>query len=161
MKTLLVVLACASVLVAEEQAVPKKEQVPALIKQLKNREPKVRAAAADDLGQVGAIRAADAEPAVAPLLEALGDKESNVRRAAAVALGRIRLQAKEVVPELTKRLEDGAPAVVQAAAVALGAFGAEAKEALPALQKAQKNAGENKKLRQALQQAIKTIRASD
>lgn len=143
------------------QTVPKPEQVPSLIKLLKNKDPKARASAAEDLGQIGAIRAQDAQPAVLPLKEALADKEPNVRRAAAVALGKIRLEAKEVVPELSKLLDDKSPAVVQAAAVSLGAFGAEAREALPALQKAQKDAGANKKLRKILQGAIQQISASE
>lgn len=143
-----------------EQAAPKPEQVPGLTKLLKNRDPMTRARAAEDLGLIGAIRAADAEPALPALREALSDKEPNVRRAAAVALGKIRLEGKEVVPRLTKLLEDKSPGVVQAAAIALGAFGAEAREALPALQKAQKSAGADKKLRKLLQQAIQQIRAS-
>lgn len=159
MKTLLLV---AGVLLSpvKEQTVPKPEQVPSLIKLLKNKDPKTRAGAAEDLGQVGAIRAQDAEAAVKPLTEALRDKEPNVRRAAALALGRIRLEAKEVVPEVAKLLEDRSPAVLQAAATSLGAFGAEARSALPALQKAQQNAGKDKKLRKVLQGAIQQVRAS-
>lgn len=161
MKTLLAVVVLFGLcgLENEEQTVPKKEQVPNLIKLLKNKDPKLRASAADDLGLIGAIRAQDAEPAVGPLREALRDKEPNVRRAAAGALGKLRLEAKLVVPELAKLLEDKTNAVVIAAAVALGAFGAEAREALPALQKAQKNAGMDKKLRKILQGAIAQVRA--
>ena len=161
MKTLLLVAGCLLLAPAEEQAVPRKEQVPSLIKLLKNKDAKARAGAAEDLGQVGAVRAQDAEPAVIPLKDALRDKDAGVRRAAAVALGKIRLEAKAVVPELAQGLEDRSSAVVQASAVALGAFGAEAREALPALQKAQKNAGADKKLRKVIQGAIQQIRARD
>ena len=162
MKTLLLAfgLVCLGTTLGEAQAPPKKEQVPSLIKLLKNKDAKVRANAADDLGQVGAIRALDAETAVVPLKDALRDKEPNVRRAAAAALGKLRLEPRVVVPELAKRLDDGSPTVIQAAAVALGAYGAEAQEALPALQKAQKNAGADKKLRKLIQGAIAQVRAS-
>lgn len=157
MKTLLLVTSCLFIF-AEEQTVPKPEQVPSFIKLLKNKDPKTRANAAEDLGQVGAIRAQDAEAAVKPLMELLRDKEPNVRRAAALALGRIRLEAKTVVPEVAKLLDDKSLAVIQGAATALGAFGADARSALPDLQKAQKKAGKDKKLRKVLQGAIQQIR---
>src|SRR5262249_17751520 len=101
MKTLLLAVGvgCLAAAVSQAQTAPKKEQVRSLIKLLKNKDAKTRANAAEDLGQVGAIRARDAEPALPALKEALRDKEPNVRRAAAVALGKIRLEAKEVVPE--------------------------------------------------------------
>jgi HEAT repeat protein len=158
MKTLLLV---AGLLVPFAEAqVPKKEQVSSLIKLLKNKDAKTRAKAADDLGRVGVVRALDAEDAVKPLTELLRDKDAGVRAAAATALGKIRLEPKTVVPEVAKLLAEKSPTVLVAAANALASYGADAKEALPALQKAQKNAGADKKLRKVLQAAIATIRAS-
>ena len=159
MKTLLLVTGF--LVTFTEAQVPKKEQVPSLIKLLKNKDPKTRAKAADSLGQVGIVRALDAEDAVKPLTELLKDKDAGVRAAAATALGKIRLEPKTVVPELAKLLEEKSPTMLVAAANALAGYGKDAKETLPALQKAQQNAGADKKLRKVLQGAIATIRAGN
>lgn len=138
-------------------APPKKEMVPSLIKSLENnRDAKVRAGAAEDLGHIGAVRAVDAEPALPALRQALKDKDAGVRRTAAEALGKIAVDAKETVPALIDALADPAVPVRGAAATALGQFGSEAKDAVPALQKAQKEA--DKKQRKVFAQALQRIR---
>ena len=66
----------------------KKDDVPSLIKDLKSKSPKVRISAAEDLGHIGAIRAADAKDAIPVLYEILKkDKDATVRKAAAGCSG--------------------------------------------------------------------------
>jgi HEAT repeat protein len=116
-----------------------------------------RAAAADELGRHGAIRARDVKDAIEPLLEALKkDKDADVRRAAARALGDISPDPTDVVPALTEALKDKSVVVKMAAAGALGQYGPDARSALPSLRElaAMKN---DKKLSQVARVAIKSI----
>jgi HEAT repeat protein len=159
----LVSLCCLALLAGPAAAQDvKKEDVPKLIKDLKHGSAKVRIAAADDLGRLGALRAEYAKPAVPSLLELVKkDSDAKVRAAAARALGRMMADPKEAVPVLTEALKDKAMAVRVAAATALGQFGPDAKEALPALQQVVQEARKNKQqmLLQAAGTAIKSIRS--
>jgi HEAT repeat protein len=141
-----------------EADVPKKIDVAKQISLLRGaKSARDRAAAADELGRHGAIRARDVKDAIEPLLEALkSDKDADVRRAAARALGDISPDPKLVVPALTESLKDRSVTVKLAAATALGQYGADAKSALPPLRElaAMKN---DKKLSQAARVAVKSI----
>src|SRR5947209_583317 len=118
---------------------PKKEDVPKLIKELKDKDAKTRAAAAEELGHIGQVKKSFTESAVAPLMDAMKDKDINVRKAATEALGKIDPDATVAVPALVEALKDKAPPVRQAAAGALGQIGPDAKDAVPDLREAQKD----------------------
>jgi HEAT repeat protein len=136
---------------------PKKSDVPRLIKELRQSDnSKVRTAAAESLGALGAVRTSYVKDAIEPLAEAVTkDRHSDVRAAAATALGAIRPDAKVAVPPLTEALKDKTPAVKIAAAVALTAFGPEARQAVPLLEELAKD--KNKKVSQAAKEAMKSI----
>jgi HEAT repeat protein len=140
-----------------------KEDVPPLVKALREGDRRARAEAAEELGLIGpaaaaalpALRAAgkgaDARArvsaslalaridpkeegaAVPALAAALKEGAAEVRAAAAAALGKLGPAGGRAVPELTKALEDGDPRVRWAAADALGQIGPAAKAAVPAL----------------------------
>src|SRR5207248_1705481 len=76
--------------------------LPELTAQLKDKDAKVRRAAAQDLGRRGP-RAVAATPA---LVEALADGAAEVRTAAAEAIGSIGITAKSAVPALLAALKD-------------------------------------------------------
>jgi HEAT repeat protein len=131
----------------------KKDEVPALVKELKNKNPKVRISAAEALGHIGAIRAADAKDAVPVLLDILKkDKDANVRKAAATALGQMDPDREQAVPGFIEALKDKSPAVRMAAAGALSILGEDARDAIPALKEAQndKDRGVSRAARMAL-----------
>jgi len=141
-----------------------KDDMPRILKDLKFGNPKARAQAAKDAGDLGAIRASDAKEAAPLLLDlAKKDKIADVRRAAAEAIGKMGTDADKAVPVLIDCLKnDKAMPVKIAAAKSLGQFGSEAKEAIPALQEAAKQDEKqkaNRPLVQAARQAIKYIRA--
>src|SRR5690349_8865465 len=83
--------------------------------QLKDKDAKLRRAAAQELGRRG-VKAVTAVPA---LTEALADSASNVRTAAAEALGGIGVTAKSAVPKLMNALKDKDAMVRETAAEAL------------------------------------------
>jgi HEAT repeat protein len=122
--------------------VPKKKDVPKYIKQLKSSPSgKVRAEAAQALGDRGAIRKADVTDAIEPLLNALkNDRVPLVRKAAAEALGKIGPDKNVAVKPLIEALNDKEIEVKIGAANALRMLGPDAKEARPALQKLFKEA---------------------
>ena len=105
------------------------------IEVLKDKDVRVRNAAAFVLGQIGPA-AKDAVPA---LSEALKDKEGYVRRAAVSALGRIGPAAKDAVPALMVALKHKNRRVRSYAANALGQIGPAAKAAGPALKAMSEN----------------------
>ena len=141
-----------------EADVPKKIDVAKQISLLKGaKSARDRAAAADEIGRHGAIRARDVKDAVEPLLEALkSDRDADVRQAAARALGDVSPDAKRVVPVLTEALKDKSANVKAAAALALGQYGKDARPALPALRElaAMKT---DRKLSQTARMALKSI----
>ena len=100
-----------------------KDLVEQFAKQLEDKEPVARSAAAEALGQMQAKEYAP------KLVELLKDSEPYVRRAAAEALGQ--MQAKEHAPKLVELFKDSEPYVRRAAAEALGQM--QAKEHAPKL----------------------------
>jgi HEAT repeat protein len=143
--------------------VPKKEDVPKYLAQLKNsKNGPDRAKAAEMLGKRGGINASDVEGAIEPLKNALQkDKDSAVRAASAYALGNILPDPEGTVPLLIDRLNnDDAMGVRMATVVALGQFGADSKAALPKLRemfskfdtKAAKKSADAKTIQVAIQQ---------
>jgi HEAT repeat protein len=134
-------------------AASKEEEVGKYIKDLKSGIAKTRAAAAEDIGKIGQVKASYAKPALQPLLAVLADKDAAVREAAATALARLD-EPKEVVPALTKLLkEDKDQRVRVAAASGLGLMAAAAKDALPTLREVGKEAREKGRTAQPLAQA--------
>jgi HEAT repeat protein len=140
-------------------AAPSAGDAPKLIKDLKNKNPKVRAAAARDLGELGEVEVKPARPAIPLLLELLKkDKDPAVRRAAAEALGKIEPEEpKEVVDALVEALESKkeTSAVRQGAANGLGDT---ARDALPVLRSvAEANREKDRPLAQAANRAARRI----
>jgi HEAT repeat protein len=76
-----------------------KELVPALIKALKDVEPRVRDGATTALANLGS-------DAVADLIDALADKDKAVRTRAAMVLGQMGSAGRSAIPALIKALED-------------------------------------------------------
>ena len=131
--------------------------VPALLKELKSKNAKTRAGAAQALGRMGAVKASDTKEAV-PLLIGLvkSDKDASVRRVAADALGRIDPDPKETVPVLLEALKDKEATVRQAAAAALGQFPKDRAEIVPALREMQND--KNKMVERTAKQSLKNLR---
>jgi HEAT repeat protein len=156
-----ILLLSVSLLLAGGGGVPKREDVPKYLAQLKSINGADRAKAADMLGKRGGISSSDVEPALEPLKKMLEmDKDAKARAAAARALGAIQIDAEGTVPLLIKRLkaEEEAKDVKMAAVVALGQYGPEAKEALPPLRDYLKKFDAKKsKEGQTIQNAIMAI----
>lgn len=143
----------------------KKEDVPRLLKDLKSAVAKTRAAAAEDLGHLGAIRADYAKPAVPTLLEMVRkDKDAKAREAAAKAIGRIGVEPADAVPVLIEALKEDKGMLVRiAAARSLGQFGSDAKEAVSTLRDVQEKARGDKsmqRLGQTAGEALRSIRGA-
>ncbi len=131
-----VFLGSLSVAMAGGIGIPKKEDVPKYLKQLKTSPVAAdRARAAEMLGKRGGINANDVEAAIEPLKKSLEkDIDAKVRAAAALALGNIHSDAEGIVPILIDRLKnDSAMNVKMATVVALGQYGPSAKDAVPPL----------------------------
>jgi HEAT repeat protein len=150
-----------SLVLAGGIGIPRKEDVPKYLKQLKSSSSAAeRAKAAEMLGKRGGINANDVEDAIEPLKAALQkDKDAKVRAAAARALGNILPDAEETVPLLIDRLKNDAVIDVKlATVVALGQFGGEAKDALPPLRElASKFDAKKSKEGQTIMATIKMI----
>src|SRR5205809_6651504 len=141
------------VFAASARATDKEAEVAKYVKELKSASAKTRAAAAEEIGKIGQIKASYAKPAVQPLLDVLKDKDPSVRQAAATALARID-EPKEVVPALETLLKDDKEQRVRAAAAAgLGLMGEASTEALPTLRKVAQEARTKGKDAQPLAQA--------
>jgi HEAT repeat protein/rhodanese-related sulfurtransferase len=162
-----------------------KEDVPPLVKALREGDRRARAEAAEELGLIGpaataglpALREAgkdaaararvsatlalalidpkEADAAVPTLAAALKDGAAGMRAAAAAALGELGPAGGKAVPELTKALGDGDLKVRWASADALGRIGPGAKAAIPALVGALKD--EQPSLRALAAQALGEI----
>jgi HEAT repeat protein len=113
-KLILLCLACV-VLVAPAAAQSKKTQD--LIKDLKDKNPKIRAGAAEDLGKLAAVKLSEAKFALPALRAAQKDADPAVRKAVLEALGQIDPDAKTYVPLLTETLKREKDPLVQVAAV--------------------------------------------
>ncbi len=157
MKPLILILSC--VLIHPTLAWADKDDLPTLLKEVKSKDPKVRASAARELGHIGAIRASNAKEAIPVLFDLLKkDKEAEVRRAAITALGQLEPDPERALPAFQEALKDKSPQVRAAAAGALGMLGADAKEAVPELQKAEKD--KDKAVSQAAKMALRNINMS-
>ena len=97
--------------------------------QLKDKSPKVRRMAAQQLGGRG-VRAMEAVPA---LIDTLNDSDPAVRSTAAEALGGIGVTARSAVPALIKLLKDPDANVRETAAESLSDIGVEAPKVIPEL----------------------------
>src|SRR5262245_17666747 len=85
----------------EETPLPKKEDVPKLISQLKRGSAKERAFAATQIGRLGQIQINPVKEAIETLQKTLQkDSEPAVRKAAAEALGKIAPDPEKTVPIL-------------------------------------------------------------
>lgn len=113
-----------------EPKLPGKD-VPALVRALAERDPRVRTIAAIELSHMGEAAAS----ALGPLESALKDADSNVREAAARAIEAQGPRAAKAVPALAAacQLAGQSGAVVRACLYALGAIGKAAAPALPAI----------------------------
>jgi HEAT repeat protein len=107
------------------------ERVAALVVELKSPNPKIRAAAADKLTEMGSL----AKPAVPALIQALDDPDKNVRIRVTITLGYIGPAAAAAVPRMAQLLNDrGADSIVRwMAARYLTYIGRPAESAVPAL----------------------------
>jgi HEAT repeat protein len=163
MRTLLLValsglLLTADVLSGQEVT---REDIPRLMKNLKSSVPGVRAAAANDLGELGAVRASDTKEAIPIFIEMVKkDKDAGVRKAAATALARVDADPKLAVPVLVEALKDGSEPVRIAAIEALGILGPAARPAVKPLREIQKDK-EKKQLSRAAGMALKRINAKE
>jgi HEAT repeat protein len=105
------------------------EVVPTLVERLKSPDSKLRADAAQDLGQLQPAPAGT----VAPLRLALRDADVFVRVCAAHSLATVAPDDTEAVPMLLRTLDEKDPNNRLAALVALGAYGGRAAPAVPKL----------------------------
>jgi HEAT repeat protein len=139
----------------------KKEDIPRTIQLLRKGSAKQRAAAAEALGQRGAVRSADVKDAVGPLRQLLHkDRDAGVRRAAAEALGNIARELDDTVPALLEAAKTDRSKQVRLAAVgALGRIGPEARAALPDLRRLAGERKKDKQLSRAARMAVKSINA--
>src|SRR5262249_28034104 len=106
-------------------------------KELEDKNPKVRAAAAEDIGSLADVRLADAQAALPALRGLLKDTDAGVRKAAVEALGKVEPDAYPKLLEETLKT-DKDPVVLVAAAAALGQMQAKSRSAIPALIEAYK-----------------------
>jgi HEAT repeats len=163
MKSLFAVSGFASflfLLVSTVHADSKKDEVAGYIKDLKRGDAKTRATAAKELGNIGAVNAADTKDAVPLLIQRLkNDRDKGVKQAAATALGRIDPDPEQAVPALITALKDKNAAVRAAAATSLGQLGAEARDAVPALRTAQDD--KDRGVSRAARMAIRTIQGQN
>jgi HEAT repeat protein len=103
--------------------------VPALITQLRDKDPDIRKNAAWALRKMGPR----AQAAVPALCEMSKDNNADLRRFAVAALGKIGPAASGAVPALIARLQDPDGVIRRYASWSLGCIGRPAKDAVPAL----------------------------
>jgi HEAT repeat protein len=133
------------------------DDLKAVLKDLKSNNAGTRAAAVEEIGHRGAVRASDVKTAI-PLVAELvkKDRDAKVRQAAATALGQMDPDPAVAVPVLTEALRDKVPAVRIAAAGALGLMGSAAKDSVKALQEMQKDKDRN--VSRAASMALQSVR---
>src|SRR5262249_54035965 len=136
MNKLLIGLTALLISVSALLAAPLKEEAEDALKILKNsKDPKARAAAAKQLGQIAEIRAALVKPALQSLVDALKDADGEVRLAAVGALGYLGPFDKEVVPNLNGLLKEGENRNSRlGAAILLSQVQGDARTAIPLLE---------------------------
>ncbi len=116
-----------------------KEDAPKLIKNLNDKDARVRLEAAEGLAHIGALKPIHAREGVGPLCDvARKDTDAQVRAAAASTLGELRLEPEKVVPVLCQVVKEDKDSAVQLAGInALGSFGRAARAARPILLQAE------------------------
>jgi HEAT repeat protein len=121
---------------ASGQTAKQKEEVERLVKQMTTaKDPKVRAGAANELGQLGLVRTALIRAAEPALLDALKDGDGEVRLAVINTLGVLEPYKKERIPLLLPLLKAGENRNTRLGAVImLGRTEGGAKEAIPLLE---------------------------
>ena len=126
-----------------EPAAAPAEAVPAIVRLLSDGNHEIRQEAARTLGSLAELDpspAAEFAPAGPKLFKFLRDRRACLRQTAAFALGRLRIDPRRAVEELTILLDDPSRDVVQEAALSLAEFGLAAEPAtdsiLEALRKA-------------------------
>lgn len=157
--------------------------VPPLTEALADREPQVRAAAAEALGKIGRasatalpqvvllvrdpdattrLKAVEALPNIArdtslvdPLVVALSDSAPAVRRAAAAALGALGTSTSTSIAALAQALKDSLAAVRAAAALALAEIGPPARDSRVALLAARRDS--SAQVRRVVEDALRRI----
>jgi HEAT repeat protein len=154
MKTL-IAFGCLMLATPILSAATKEEEIAKYVKDLGNKDAKVRKTAAEEIGKIAQVKASAAKPALQPLLDALKDSNSGVREAAALAVGRLD-EPSEAVPALSKLIKEEKDMPVRiAAARGLGQMGSGAKEAVPTLREVMTAAREAGKPQQRLAQATR------
>jgi HEAT repeat protein len=103
--------------------------LPMLLPTLKEKDPSVRVAALERIGELRAM----AREAAPDVLACLRDPSAEVRAAAALALARIEANTPETIETLTRLLADSEPNVRANAAIALSSMGEAAAPASTAL----------------------------
>ena len=121
----LVPVLCLAFCLPVQAQVPSKEALK-LEKQLSDKDSRVRASAAWDLGEMGATESVPA------LTRALADRSGAVRANAAASLWTLGDASRPAIPELQRALEDPEGAVVGNAAGALRTLGVPMSELVPA-----------------------------
>jgi HEAT repeat protein len=136
---------------------PKKTDVPGFIKQLSDKDARVRLSGIKGINEVGTVKAVYVKDAVEPLVAILKkDGDAKCRAEAATTLGAIDPEEhKSAVETLMIALKDDKQEGVQRACiVGLGSLGAKAKDALPILQTMAKDMRDvEKKAREELAEA--------
>ncbi|MCS6850965.1 MAG: sister chromatid cohesion protein PDS5 [Gemmataceae bacterium] len=129
-------------------------KVAELLQDLKDKNPRVRQAAAEDAGRLARVRIQDARQVQPALRAALKDTDANVRAAALQAFASFELEPKAYLAMLVDALKtDKAPVVRQAAINGLTQLGNEAKSALPNLHEVYKSALAAQKANEPAEQA--------
>jgi HEAT repeat protein len=144
-------------------AASKEEEAKKYLTELQtSKDPKVKAAAAEELGKLGQIKASYARPAIPYLIEALKDKNDALRAKAAKALGQVDPEPGDAVKPLVDLVRnDGNVQVRTAAVLGLASMGSNAKEAVPALREVaamgKDKKGPERELSRQAQLAVQTI----
>ena len=122
-------------------------------------DPKVRAAALKELGELGQIKKSLVQDALPMMVEALGDKDATVRAAAARAYGMIDPDPKKAVPALLKLAKTDKEEAVKVAAIqGLGMMGKHASAANKDLRKmVQNDKDEKSRVYRAARNALRSI----
>jgi hypothetical protein len=126
----------------------------------KTKDAKEKVTALEELGKLGRLEYAYAEPAIPLMFDALKDKDAKVRAAAAIAIGNVGPDDNDkAVSSLTDLLKnDKEESVKMAAAQGLGAIGAKAKNALKDLRDARKGVTDSKsKFAKTIEAAMRNI----
>jgi HEAT repeat protein len=135
-----------------------RDDMRALLKELKSTNLRTRMAAAEELGHRGSVRAADVKKAVPVLFELLKkEKNAGARRAYVLALGKMDPEVETAVPIFAAALKDKDAGVRVAAATSLARLGPDARDAIPALEEAAKD--KDRAVSRAARIALQMIRS--